>query len=523
MSKYQSLANSYQLKPSNISYETSYQRNSPDLSMHLKNIIKSEANLKLELNAKNKQITAYEKALKEKDEKNIQLNQIISQLEAKYKSVYDNYDKAKKENEDLITHMKYIENERDTSNKMIEKMKGEECQRQIEIEKKDEMILKFKDNADIMKNMKAEIDTLENKNNTLQAQNDKLNFDINSLKEEIEKIQRLNCNLNFDIEQRDNDLSNLIEIKDNLKRENQKQEEEIKSLKLYIQKIQSESTKKDNDYKNTNKQIADIQSENVNLKNDYNVLISVINDDIANISRWIENYLPVIFSPNVKLPEIVINTGVKEEKINMCLLVKTIFEAKNKIDNDIQKNIDEIKKLKFSLTNITDENYKNIQFIENLYSNLKYEIESQKYFKIKNNFTLESDYKGEIEDILAKTFSLLHNLKESNQNDQVYAMLSKENDSLKQEMCYIEQEMQNLQNENINLRNQIGLCEQLRFENKQLKNDLITKTKAFQEQQNISEETIKSLQVDKDNLVKDNITLIKDNQSLKIMMNQKNQ
>ena len=83
--------------------------------------------------------------------------------------------------------------------------------------------------------------------------------------------------------------------------------------------------------------------------------------------------------------------------------------------------------------------------------------------------------------------------------------------------------MQNLQNENINLRNQIGLCEQLRFENKQLKNDLITKTKAFQEQQNISEETIKSLQVDKDNLVKDNITLIKDNQSLKIMMNQKNQ
>ena len=154
---------------------------------------------------------------------------------------------------------------------------------------------------------------------------------------------------------------------------------------------------------------------------------------------------------------------------------------------------------------------------------MKYEIESQKYFKIKNNFTLESDYKGEIEDILAKTFSLLHNLKESNQNDQVYAMLSKENDSLKQEMCYIEQEMQNLQNENINLRNQIGLCEQLRFENKQLKNDLITKTKAFQEQQNISEETIKSLQVDKDNLVKDNITLIKDNQSLKIMMNQKNQ
>ena len=217
------------------------------------------------------------------------------------------------------------------------------------------------------------------------------------------------------------------------------------------------------------------------------------------------------------------STGVKEEKINMCLLVKTIFEAKNKIDNDIQKNIDEIKKLKFSLINITDENYKNIQFIENLYSNLKYEIESQKYFKIKNNFTLESDYKGEIEDILAKTFSLLHNLKESNQNDQVYAMLSKENDSLKQEMCYIEQEMQNLQNENINLRNQIGLCEQLRFENKQLKNDLITKTKAFQEQQNISEETIKSLQVDKDSLVKDNITLIKDNQSLKIMMNQKNQ
>ena len=125
MWKYRSLANSYQLKPSNTSYETSYQRNSPDLSMHLKNIIKSEANLKLELNAKNKQITAYEKALKEKDEKNIQLNQIISQLEAKYKSVYDNYDKAKKENEDLITHMKYIENERDTSNKMIEKMKGD--------------------------------------------------------------------------------------------------------------------------------------------------------------------------------------------------------------------------------------------------------------------------------------------------------------------------------------------------------------------------------------------------------------
>ena len=55
--------------------------------------------MKLELNAKNKQITAYEKALKEKDDKIVQLNQIISQLEAKYKAIYDNYDKVKKENE----------------------------------------------------------------------------------------------------------------------------------------------------------------------------------------------------------------------------------------------------------------------------------------------------------------------------------------------------------------------------------------------------------------------------------------
>ena len=155
MSKYQSLSSSYQTKPivTTSSYETSYQRNSPDLSMHLKNIIKSEANLKLELNAKNKQITSYEKALKEKDDKIVQLNQIISQLEAKYKAIYDNYDKVKKENENMMTHIKYIENERDTANKMVDKMKGVEYEKQIEIERKNEMISKFKDNAEIMNNM----------------------------------------------------------------------------------------------------------------------------------------------------------------------------------------------------------------------------------------------------------------------------------------------------------------------------------------------------------------------------------
>lgn len=497
-----------------ISNKTSYSRNNSNINEHIKNLIKSEANLKLELSAKNNQLSDYEKCFQEKDTRIINLNQIVSQLENKYKALYDNFEAIRKDYESLSTDMRCVENEKRTMQKKIENIEQEIDDKNRQIEKQNELIYNFQENASVMKNMSNEIENLNKKCAAYQKQNETLIFDINSLRDELKGQQNLNCKLSFDIEQNNNDISSLNELKENLKIENGKLEEEIKILKESIRKIQNENSKKENDYKASNKQFIELQNENLKYKNELSLFVSSINEDISSFARWIENYLPIVYSYNVKLPEMQLNSYQDEEKqIKFSILKNAILNAKIKIDGEIIKLQNENKNLKYKFTAQQDENVKNQQFLENLYKNLKNEIESHRYFNIGNDFSLEVDPRLEIETFISKILSLLCNIKENNKNDLICQRLSNENEILKSNIYSLSESFQNLQNENLRLRDQLHSYEQIKFENE--KNLSNPNSFNFADQQKEYENTIHSLEVDKENLIKDNINLIKENQNLK--------
>lgn len=498
-----------------VTNTASHSRNSSNINEHIKNLIKSEANLKLELNSKNKQLSDYEKCFQEKDTRIINLNQIISQLENKYKTLYENYEAIRKDYESLSTDIRCIENEKRTMQKNIENMEQEINAKNCQIEKQNELIYNFQENASVMKNMSNEIENLNKQCASYQKQNETLTFDINSLKEELKGQQNINCKLTFDIEQNNNDLLSLNELKDNLKTENEKLEEEIKALKETIRKIQNENIKKENDYKASNKQFIEIQNENLKYKNELTLFVSSINEDILSFARWVENYLPIVYSYNVKLPEMQLNSYQDEEKqIKFSILKTALLNTKIKIDGEIIKLQNENKNLKFKFTSQQDENVKNQQFFENLYKNLKNEIEAHRYFNISNDFSLEVDPRFEIETFISKILSLLSNIKDNNnKGDQVCQQLSNENEILKSNIYSLSESFQNLQNENLRLRDQLHSYEQIKFENEKMFSN--QNSFNFADQQKEYQNTIHSLKVDKDNLIKDNINLIKENQNLK--------
>jgi hypothetical protein len=72
-------------------------------------------------------------------------------------------------------------------------------------------------------------------------------------------------------------------------------------------------------------------------------------------------------------------------------------------------------------------------------------------------------------------------------------------------------EIKNIQDENVNLKQQLNIFDQMKNEN----NKLIAEIINLNEYKNKTDVIIQQLELDKNNLIKDNVTLIQDNQQLK--------
>ena len=517
-----------------------YESPNINLNEHLKTIIKNEANLKLELISKTKLISELEKELETKTVKLHQNNQIMTQQEQKLSNLYKELETVTNELNNLKCDMKVLQTEINSKNKTIQNLNVDLHNKQIKLSEQETLIEKFAENVEIMQNMKNNIETLEKEKISLQTNNDKILFDITNLKNENFQNQDNITKQKNEISKITNDNLMLNSLIDDLKLELKTKEEEIKQLKQLNTSYQHNQMQLETQLKTTSLQNKENESTIIQLKNEYIHYINSINEDIESLSHWIENYLPIAFNnDNVKLPEVnLISTNKptsyntnnnntnnnildKTIQINLPMLVNSLYKNKEKIDKQLMNLQNENKKYKTALNVVNNDNFKTQKYLQTLYNNLKYEIESNNYFKIQpNQFNLDIDYQQEIESIMDKTFTLLHQLKENN-SEKVIKMLNNDNITLQKEIndlkkLYENAKMQNteikhIQDENVNLKQQLNIFDQMKNEN----NKLIAEIINLNEYKNKTDIIIQQLELDKNNLIKDNVTLIQDNQQLK--------
>ena len=517
-----------------------YESPNINLNEHLKTIIKNEANLKLELISKTKLISELEKELETKTVKLHQSNQIMTQQEQKLSNLYKELETVTNELNNLKCDMKVLQTEINSKNKTIQNLNVDLHNKQIKLSEQETLIEKFAENVEIMQNMKNNIETLEKEKISLQTNNDKILFDITNLKNENFQNQDNITKQKNEISKITNDNLMLNSLIDDLKLELKTKEEEIKQLKQLNTSYQHNQMQLETQFKTTSFQNKENESTIIQLKNEYIHYINSINEDIESLSHWIENYLPIAFNnDNVKLPEVnLISTNKPTSyntnnnntnnnilditiQINLPMLVNSLYKNKEKIDKQLMNLQNENKKNKTALNAVSNDNFKTQKYLQTLYNNLKYEIESNNYFKVQpNQFNLDIDYQQEIESIMDKTFTLLHQLKENN-SEKVIKMLNNDNITLQKEIndlkkLYENAKMQNteikhIQDENVNLKQQLNIFDQMKNEN----NKLIAEIINLNEYKNKTDVIIQQLELDKNNLIKDNVTLIQDNQQLK--------
>ena len=221
---------------------------------------------------------------------------------------------------------------------------------------------------------------------------------------------------------------------------------------------------------------------------------NIINDNIENIIRWIDNYLPFPYSDNIKLPEI----NIKGENINIynnnfnffnsfSELKNQIFKTKKKIDLEINTHMKEIKNLKNLNTDIQESNIKYKKFLEILYNNIKFELNNNFDANIIKDFDKDiddNDYTVAVNDLIKKLINILIKYK-TNNHENIFDILKKENDNLKNDYKNLksilqmkEKEMENfenLQNENINLKEKLNKIDKLQIELNQLNEEIFIK------------------------------------------------
>ena len=217
----------------------------------------------------------------------------------------------------------------------------------------------------------------------------------------------------------------------------------------------------------------------------------------------------------------------------------------------------EIKNLKNLNTDIQESNIKYKKFLEILYNNIKFELNSNFNFNINKEFDKnidDNDYTIVINDLFKKLINIINKYKINN-NENVVDILKKENDNLKNEYKNLKnilqmkekeiEKFENLQNENINLKEKLNKIDKLQIELNQLNEEIFIKNNIIEDQRkrlekkenliynynknkntnnnnnnnNNSLDEIAQLNIEKENLVKDNILLIKENGHLKKKIN----
>lgn len=512
-------------------YEQGYLRQNTNLNDLVKQLIKTEANLKLELSTKIRQNVEIQKDLTSKETKISQLNQYIQNLESRLDHLAGDYSNLNNSYNKLKIYLQSIETEKENYEKVIIQLKGDSNFQKETIDEQNMMLKKFEGNTEIIGSMKNEMEIINNKLSVLRKQNETLSYDNASLKEEIAKQIQLNSTLSSEINQIQSDCFSLTQVKNNLETENRKLVDDLNNLQKSIAQSNNEKSRVEDISKSYLKKTQDSEKEVIQLKNDLIKIVSTVNDDIAQLARWMENYLPTVFSPNVQLPEIQILSKDLDTQIiskdfhgiNFELMKKKLIVIKNQIDSDITSLQNENKNLRYGLTTQQEENFKVTKFLENIYNNIKYEVETNKYFKI-SNYAVELNYPSALEDIITKSMNLLRQLKAAAENEAEAEAMKVENSNLKKDLYNLEQallaknqqcyDLESVQEENLTLRSQVGLFEKMQKENKKLLSELELKNSLINEQKEIDDK-INQLEIDKNILIKDNVALLRENDKLK--------
>ena len=494
---------------------------------HVSDLLRNETNLKIELSNKNKKINEYEDLLK------IQEHQ-IEELKENYNSLYNKLNEVCDSNKNLIKKNKQYELDITNYDNLFHNAKSEREKYEKEIKTYSKKINEFHDTEKLLKNYKNKYSLIEQENLNLIKENERINFDNNVLRDEITSIQKEKSNIDSLYKQLKRDFECLKNTNSNLYEDNKTLNNEIENLKNDLLRLTNSKEKNENELKNLNCKIQKTEDENIYNKNNFMKVISYSNENIDNISRWIEHFLPEIYSENIEIPNLKINDIIRE--VNFNKLKNHLINAKNKIDNNIIKLENENKNLRYTLTLNQDENFKNQKYLENLFNMIKYEIEKNDYFKIDNKkqVSLDINYKLEIEKVLKNIFDILYKIKDANPENLI-DKLREENDNLKKEILEFEKlknfsfqqnlEIKDLKNENYKLKEQLKITDEIKQENKKLKdeidikNSMINNQRIRLEKKDEKDLKIEELEKDKDNLLKDNIILIKDNGLLKQKLN----
>ena len=235
-------------------------------------------------------------------------------------------------------------------------------------------------------NLKLEISNLTEENKKLYNENVDYSNELKNIKETIDKCEEMSNKYgeqNNELKNENDNLNNqLIENKeriDSLLNENNK-------LNILINDYKLKKSKLENDLSMSIKYQKQINNKH---ESDIQDIISYCNENIENISNWINNVFNINKDEvNSNTNQLTLNSSfiLGQYNINFESIKNKLYSAQENIKNEM--NI--MKKYQEDKTNINlNEKNKYLTAIKNIYNNIILEIQNHSYFKC--NYNLNSN------------------------------------------------------------------------------------------------------------------------------------
>ena len=314
------------------------------------------------------------------------------------------------------------------------------------------------------------IKSLEEENKFLKEQLNTMENNVDYLKNEVKNLIALNKEnnskkenaniinpketINFDLIENNNsnDLLELIK----------KYSEEILNLKkqneVLLNTINNQNI---NNKKNNNMLNQKILNNNESLLNNYS---NEINNELYILSRWIETYLVCEFNKDFEVPPLISEDEIPNDKlnnINFNLLKKSLENAKNNLDNIINKKETEI----IELENVLNEKELKYKQIKNEFFEIKKKLYDFNNEKEELNKRLELNEKDkEYNNKNMGNIKLILNKEKENKIiyiKNIYSIINKEINSILQDINFKSYHQKLIANEDDIEKKEINLEEKL--------------------------------------------------------------
>ena len=291
--------------------------------------------------------------------------------------------------------------------------------------------LKYKNDCleNSIKNLKKEYQLSLEENKKLLNENSIIKYENNSLKQELSSL-----NMNYNkILSENSHLNELISNLNNIK-------DKLKSEMTFI-----------------NKENQKYSSNLLKYEKEINGIIEETNDDIKMIINWIENYMGIYISNNLKIPQLPLHR-LKNNGIIIDELKTKIMLIRERVNKDIIL-LEDIKNKKKLIEDNEDKklNNENYNKLKDLYNFIKSEIDTNKYFTIEKSIipndndkiisTIEFVIKNQLLPYIKKND--IKKFIEENES------LKKYNNNLQKELNSLKLKFENLQLEKLNNENNL--------------------------------------------------------------------